>query len=252
MQAGGAPFRDIATLAAVTPISFKGNLTIDSPSLLQSSTSANRTYLFNGTGAQTINVNGALLNQVEVNNAAGVVLTSPLTIGVSITPTAGTITATGNGGIILGPSVTAPAGYSGPLGTAVLYNAMLTTPATAEGVTFTPTVAGTGATGTFGVLQIATQATGLPSGVGGQRVWHINTTGASGYTGDLAITYSNADITGIVESGLKLARYNGTAWVDVPATVNEATNTITATGVTAFSPWTVYGDVASVNDWATY
>ena len=249
---GGAPFRDIAAVAAANTINFKGNLTIASPTQFQSSTNANRTYGFSGTSQQTINVNGALFNKVDVNNAAGVLLTSPLTISTAITTTLGSITTSGNGGLILGTGVTAPVGYTGPVGSYVTYDATQLTAVSAQGVTFTPTVAGTGAAGTFGVLQVATQPTGLPTGIGGQRIWNINTTVAAGYTGDLTISYSNSDITGITEAGLKLARYNGTAWVDVPATVNEAGNTITATGVTAFSPWTVYGPVSEVSDWTMY
>lgn len=251
MNTGCALFKDTAAPGALTAITFAGNVTIQDPGRFQRSTNANREYVFGGTANQAVDVNAACFSAVRVNNAAGITLTSPLAVLTSLTVTTGAIAVSGDGALLLGSSVTAPGGYSGPVGGVVAYDATQLTPVTTQSVTFTPTVAGTGTVASFSVLPRTGAATGLPSGgTGAARTWEIQAPGAAGFTGDLAITYLDSDITGLTEADLKLARFDGANWVDVPATVNTGTNTITATGVTAFSPWTIYAlPAASVSDW---
>ena len=245
VAAAGASFSDGGALLAASNFSVAGDFTIENPNRFSPNATAFRTYLFNGTAQQTLDANGTRLTTVDVNNAAGIVLTSPLTVSTGITTTAGAITTSDFGGLILGGTATSPAGYTGPVGSYVAFDATLLTPVTAEGVTYTQAAAGTGATGTFGTLPIAGPATGLPGSgnVGGAKIWVINTTGVGGaLTGTISINYADLDIAGVQEATLLLAQFNGSAWVDVPATLNAGSNTITTSAPLApFGPLTVYG-----------
>lgn len=260
IEAGAAPILDNfnGTAAAVTD--FKGNVTIANAGLFRTVTLvdgiANRTYRFSGTSNQTIDANGTVLHRVEINNAAGVTLASPLGVTGALTVTSGSIAVTGKGGLALGTGVSAPGGYTGPVGSAASFNAAATGPVvTDSGVVLDITTAGAG-TGMLAVLPLTGAATGLPnSEIGAARTWVIEVSHAgSALVADLTVPYTTGDIAGIDESQLKLARFDGSAWVNVPATVNTTAKTVTATGVSAFSEWTVYGPAASssVSDWQTF
>jgi hypothetical protein len=260
IEAGGAQFQDNLAHTAASVMDFKGNLTIQNASRFRTVTTANglanRTYKFSGSSNQVIDVNGTVLHRVEIDNPAGVTLASPLGVTGALTVTSGSIAVTGKGGLALGTGVSVPAGYTGPVGSATSFNAASTGPVvTDSGVELNITTAGTG-TAQLAVLPLTGAATGLPnSEIGAARTWVIEVSHAgSALVADLTIPYTTGDIAGIDESQLKLARFDGANWVDVPATVNTTNKTVTATGVSAFSEWSVYGPAASaaVPDWHTF
>jgi len=70
----------------------------------------------------------------------------------------------------------------------------------------------------------------------GGRIYQLTATGGSGQTITnfsknitLSFTYTNEEIADLDEESLKVYRWDGSAWVALPSTVNKTTNTVTAT-----------------------
>ncbi len=70
-----------------------------------------------------------------------------------------------------------------------------------------------------------------------KRYWTLTETGD--LTADLTFKYLDADVpVGVTESAFTLQRYEGT-FTQVPATIDPAANTATASGISQFSDWTL-------------
>ena len=67
------------------------------------------------------------------------------------------------------------------------------------------------------------------------RFWDVTETG--NLTADISYTYLNQDVNGVETTYQVLRREGGTTAVYTPGSVNAATNTATANGVTNFSSW---------------
>lgn len=72
-----------------------------------------------------------------------------------------------------------------------------------------------------------------------QRYWTLTNSGP--LTANLTFQYQQLDVpAGVTESSFKLNRFEGT-FTEVPSTLNTAANTVTATGISQFSDWTLIG-----------
>ncbi len=75
-----------------------------------------------------------------------------------------------------------------------------------------------------------------------KRYWTLTETGD--LTADLTFKYLDQDVpVGISESSLQLQRYEGT-FTQIPAVIDPAANTATATGISQFSDWTLLAPAA--------
>lgn len=249
-------FIDGATLSVPTNFELKGNLDIQDATKFTPSTNANRTWVFNGSAPQSLNLAGKTYTNLTINNASGVTLTGSGTVAPAGTLTltsgevatgANTLTATNTtrtSGHINGTltrTVTTTGTFDFPIGTAGAYS-----PATItlNAVTGTGTLAVSANAGiTPNLPPAVTQALG--------RSWTITETGITGITADLLFQYLPGDITG-TEADYRLARYtgSGTNWQEFPATtINESADTASLTSVTQFSTWTAYIPAAGIDDW---
>lgn len=213
------------------------------------SSSAN--YVFDGTAYQVTGVSfPSTVASAEVDNPMNVQLSGNLTATTIVLtngefatgPDLTTTNVVQTGGFVSGKLIrTVDATVTGPIhfpvGTTGDY-----TP-----VTIDITSAGTG-TGTMSVMP----AVGYPSGIVDSaatlfRFWQIESAGVAGTTCTLSFTYLESDIHTADESTFVAGRYNGsgTDWTTFPGTRDTVLNTVTATGVTAFSPWTL-GTAASL------
>ncbi len=76
------------------------------------------------------------------------------------------------------------------------------------------------------------------------RLYTITPGGISDFSARLRLRYSDSELNGLNESTLRLYRYNGAAWEDKGGTPDAANNHVSASGITAFSPWTIGGPSA--------
>jgi hypothetical protein len=76
-----------------------------------------------------------------------------------------------------------------------------------------------------------------PASLAIARHWNLT---ASGITADVTFTYLDPlDLGTVTESNLRAFRQDGPTYVDVGGTVTAATNTLTVSGVSTFSTWTL-------------
>ncbi len=79
--------------------------------------------------------------------------------------------------------------------------------------------------------------TGIWAASSVQRYWTLGMTGS--LTANLTFNYLDGDVAG-TESAFKLYKWEGSASTEVtPATLDTAANTMTATGISSFSDWTI-------------
>jgi len=213
--------------------------------------SALASYVFDGTADQVTGVSfPPSVASIEVDNPMTVQLSSNL-VATTIVLTDGEF-ATGpdltttnvaqTGGFVNGKLIrTVDAGSTGqihfPVGTTGDY-----TPVIVD-----ITSAGTG-TGTIAITpHVGYHANVLDSAGTIFRFWNIESAGISGTTCTLTFEYLESDVHTANESTLVAGRYtgSGTIWQTFPGTANPTLNTVTATGVTAFSPWAL-GAAASL------
>lgn len=252
---GGTNFVDLGQPTVDTAFNFKGNLSVAAASQFVPTADPERIYAFNGTGAQDINAAGITMNRVEINNAAGLTFSGDLTVGTNLNITGTTPISQTTGKLILAQAATVT---GSPLTANPIYRAVnvgaagsANYPFPSTPVDITVTATGTG-TGTISVNQSAVASTGLPGGSTGiNRKWVITETGVSGATYTLVLSYQDTDYVGLTEANFKAARFNGSTW-DIQtgnSTVDTGLNTVTVTGVTAFSEWTIVDPGSSVGEW---
>ncbi|CAN5281558.1 hypothetical protein BH09SUM1_BH09SUM1_27800 [soil metagenome] len=216
---------------------------------------ANGTYVYNGSVAQ---VTGASLpinvSALTINNAAGVTLSGNVA-AVALTLTSGELAAGANA--LIGTTVTRTSGFvTGTLTRTVdatIAGARVFDVGTAGKYTpLTVDITGAGAgNGTISVSSAAAQSVSEPAGVTGvNRVWTISQSALSGFTASLIFKYDDADMDGgLNEANLAAFRYNGVTWDPYVGSNSPAANTVTATGVMAFSPWEVWDATTAVAGW---
>jgi hypothetical protein len=243
--------------------SIGGNLTNDGTLAAGGST-----FTFAGGLPQTIGGSvPTTYNNLVLNNAAGLILESSETIDGTLTLTSGKITI-GNNDLILGSSATISGSGSSRY---VITNG--------TGGLFLPVASTTTKTFPIGLgtsyLQLAVQLTGGPDEVFRARVtdglstayngsdvatgvpvtdravlktWLLDESTPGGNTASVSVGWNSGDeAPGFVRSGCNLARYSGGSWVY--GTVSAATGSNpyqqTVTGITSFSPFSVFSNSLS-------
>ena len=195
-------------------------------------------YIFNGSSAQN---SGSLLpatvNDLTINNAAGVSLSAPCTVAGTLNLTAGILAAGGNT-LQADGSVTRGTGYvTGtllkPFASAVAKDFEVGTPDAYSPVN----VNATGGTGSMSVKAVpgphpnaADTLAVIP------RYWTLTSAGIT--QADLVFSYPASDVRG-TESAYEVARFDGPGFTLLPAVINTTNHTASVTGVTTFSDWTV-------------
>ncbi|MBX3729074.1 MAG: hypothetical protein KF858_07795 [Candidatus Sumerlaeia bacterium] len=236
----GGRYNDLYT-GASNSILIAGNVDW-AGTLINIAAGSTRIYGFNGTAPQTVSIPATVtLNGISVDNAAGVTITGDLNVRNVVNMINGDIT----GNLILG----ATAVVNRSLNAAV--TGARTLPIGSTPVTFNITSAGTG-TGTVSGSTTASAGASLPALTTGiNRTWDLTATGISGYTATLTFTYLDGDLGAANEASLRAARFNGSTWDVFPSsTVDTGTNTVTVTGVTELSTWTLVDQSANVREWS--
>lgn len=255
--AGGGGVTEGGTLTGLSTIELRGNVSIADAGGFTPHTSSNRRYLFSGSSVQEIGYAGATLQNVAVNNSAGVILTDDVTIANGLELTSGDI-GTGASTLTLGAgaSVSGSGRIFGNLARIVDGGSLgiSTLPIGETPVSVDITSGGTG-TGTFSVSTTGAPGANLPGGtIGINRTWSLNAVGISGYTATLTFTYLESELNGAGESDLVAARWSGSEWETLaPAsTADSVSNSVTVTGVTQLSEWTLLAIAppSSVPDWS--
>ncbi|MDB5279610.1 MAG: hypothetical protein JWR61_4565 [Ferruginibacter sp.] len=263
------------TLSA-TETDFDGDLTVNG-----TLNHNNGLLMFTGNSV-TQNINGATssltLYQLEINDGTGgVLLSRPVTISNLLTLTSGNlvlgsnsltlaatvpavggspfsvtnmIVASGAGSVIKNGTSAASASYTFPVGdnTGTTEYSPLT-------VTFT---AGTYTTGSASIRVVNAKHPNNANTTNYiSRYWPVSTTGYTVTNATVAVTYTDADVTG-AEANLLMSEWTGSSpWVTfTTAALNTSTNTFTSPSLTAFGDFTAMDNSAQwtgnvSTDWAT-
>jgi len=82
--------------------------------------------------------------------------------------------------------------------------------------------------------------TNIPTDQVVSRTVVITPSAGTAVSATLALCYEDGELrSGLSESNLRLYRWTGSGWAGYPTTVDIINNVVTATGVTAFSPWVI-------------
>jgi hypothetical protein len=196
-------------------------------------------YTYNGAAAQ-ISGDGlpATVNNLTVNNAAGVALTSGVTVNGTLALTSGDLTTGANTLTLAGTTCTGAADVVGNVArTSIVHSTAYCFGNPFNTVTFANT-------GTLPTAVTVTMQKSAPSGYAGAvtRNYVITPTGGSGFSATLRLHYLDGELNSNAEGSLRLLRYNGSSWVAEPNadTTRDATNNwVQAVNVTDFSPWAI-------------
>jgi hypothetical protein len=236
------------------------NLTIDSGGSLTTASGTtlqvNGDFVNNGTAnlsgavafvgsaaTQALN-NGGGFTTVVVNKASGTVqLAQHLTINSALTLTTGTLT-TGSYQVNLGGSATiSESDASYVLGKVVVNRTLV--PGTAQsfsglGLTLTPAAGSTAPGATLVTRATGTAIAGAGTSRSVLRAFNIQPTVNSGLNVTMNFTYFAHELNGIPVANLALFKSvsGGTPWIPQRGTT-ASTNTVTKTGITDFSVWTL-------------
>ncbi len=73
------------------------------------------------------------------------------------------------------------------------------------------------------------------SGGGSNCYWTITKTGGTAFTYNLTLNYEDSDLGNVPENRINLAKWDGSTWQFITATVDTVNNTVTVTGLSSFS-----------------
>lgn len=217
---------------------------------------ANDTLVLNGSTAQVADFAGSTVQKLQVSNASGVSLASSVVVSNLLHLAAGEL-------ITGGSSLTAPDGAGVTRAAGFVRGTLKRDITTATGTRIFPVgTAGnyspvdmnfTIGSSTAGTLAVGVTGADHPGSLSAaksiNRYWTFTPTALTGFTGSPTFTYRDpGDIGGITESALRIGRNTGgNSWqVFTPSPLNTAANTASATGVTAFSDWTLGESTAFV------
>lgn len=193
---------------------------------------------------RTMTVNSATtVCNLDVQSGASLAMNADLTVEGALT--LGTSVNTGSSTLTLGCEATVSGvspsvyvrgsvakqycrtgGFDFPVGTASGYSPVNTNVTT---LTTNPS--------TLSVTAVGNNRTGMDAAQSANRYWALALTGA--LTTNLVFNYLDSDVAG-TESGYKLYRWNAlTSTAVTPFTLNTAANTVSVTGITSFSDWTI-------------
>lgn len=213
-------------------------------------------YVFNGSSAQATGGGfPATVNNLTINNAAGVSMNNALAVSAQLSLQAGPLTTNGNALTVPDGGAVSTGGYvvgtitqslnAANTGTRVF---PVGTAGAASNVMLTITTPGSGS-GNVAVSATAAPNTHADSATSLQRFWVISP--STSFTLDpstqLSLAYQAADVPGTVtESSMIAGEWTGSTWNLFPNTastpgvqINAGTHVATITGVTGFSEWTL-------------
>lgn len=72
-------------------------------------------------------------------------------------------------------------------------------------------------------------------GGGSNCYWSITKTGGTAFTYDLTLNYEDSDLGNVPEDKINVAKWDGSEWQFITATVDTVNNTLTVTGLSSFS-----------------
>lgn len=217
-------------------------------------------YTFSGTSAQTTGADmPATVNNLTVNNAAGVTLSASTTVSNALNLTSGLLTL-GSNNLVLETAATVGGTPSASAMVVATGSGVIQKNYSATG-SFTFPVGDNTGTAEYSPASInVTAAGGFSSAYVGvklfnakesnntsssnyiNRYWTVSSSGITTPTYTATFTYLPADVVGS-EVGLSGGKYDG-SWMDLGA-VNTVTHTITGTDLTTFSNFTA-GEAAAV------
>ncbi|MDO7873517.1 IPT/TIG domain-containing protein, partial [Hymenobacter sp. ASUV-10] len=241
------PLSNPATLSlGAGTLEVRGNLT--NSGTVTPGTSA---VTFSGLADQTLTPGGATLYQVLVNKptagANTLRLTGDLAVSNQLTLTTGVLATGSSAQVLLGPSATLSETTAGYVTGTVETTRPVSTAGTAQtfgglGLRLTP--AGTRLPGSTRVRRTTgTALTGAGTSQSIRRYFDIVPAVNTGLNVTLALTYRDDELNGIVEGNLALFKsQTGTAgpWArQAGVTLDAVTNTVTKTGISDFSIWTL-------------
>ncbi|MBN8546804.1 MAG: hypothetical protein J0L60_11805 [Ignavibacteria bacterium] len=73
------------------------------------------------------------------------------------------------------------------------------------------------------------------AGGGSNCYWTITKTGGTAFTYDLTLNYEDSDLGNVPENKINVAKWDGSTWQFITATVDTVNNTVTVTGLSSFS-----------------
>lgn len=232
----------------------KGNVTLNGPQVSMQPNGI-RPWVLNGTTQQQVTLSSDVaFNGLRVDNPAGARLMSNVaangvlnlangvvdTNGFTLTAADGAANLLRTSGFVAGTLARAIGASTGarsfPVGTAGQYS-----PVDVD-LTVAPAAPGT--------LAVTATAADHPGSndptLSINRYWTLSPTGLAGFTADLTFHYLDADLGAVNEATLVAGRsLGGFNWQVFTPTLDTVANTAKATGVTAFSDWTL-GDPAAV------
>ncbi len=199
------------------------------------------TLAYAGSAAQVIPATLGTLNNLTINNAAGVTLGGPLTINGTLTLTTDLVT----NGFTLTLGSGANASGAGDVIGAVKRTGLVNGTTYAFGNPDNQITFSSGTPPTEFTVNLTKPA---PSAFNNAvpRLYALTPLNGGPYAATVRLRYLQGEAGGLNESTLQLWRFNGTSWVaGGTATTRDTTaNWVEASGVTAFSPWAIGGSSA--------
>ena len=189
------------------------------------------TVNLDGSSNQTLSCSGTI-NNLTVNNAAGVTVSSALTISNTLNLTDGLFDIGSN------PPIS-PATITGNGGTAQKVLATLNAPNQQNLGQLGAIVTSAEDLGATTVKVGFTAQSGYGN-TGINRYYIITPNNNTGLNATLVFTYNDSELNGKDEADLILFKSTdeGSSWIGVPSTVNTTANTLTIEGLDGFSWWT--------------
>lgn len=199
------------------------------------------TVEYNGTSAQSISTTNITYNKLRINNSAGTSLLNATTVNDSLSVILGDLNL--NGFIL----TLAPTGYlTETAGNTIIGSAGYITTTRSINAPSALNVGGLGAVlttaanlGSTEIRRGHTVQSGLSGNTSILRYFDITPTTNTGLNATLVFRYDDSELNGKVESALSLFRStnSGSSWTSNGGTVNTSANTITLTGINAYSRW---------------
>ncbi len=199
------------------------------------------TVEYNGTSAQSISTTNITYNKLRINNSAGTSLLNATTVNDSLSVVLGDLNL--NGFIL----TLAPTGYlTETAGNTIQGSAGYITTTRSINAPSALNVGGLGAVlttaanlGSTEIRRGHTVQNGLSGNTSITRYFDITPTTNTGLNATLVFNYDDSELNGKVESALSLFRStnSGSSWTSNGGTVNTSANSITLSGIGAYSRW---------------
>ncbi len=207
------------------------------------------TVEYDGTSAQTISTSNVIYNRLRINNSSGTSLAGNVIVNDTLSDLLGHLNLNGNiltispTGYLTETSGNTVNGTAGYITTTRNLNAPSSLNVGGLGAVLTTSV-------NIGSTEIRRGHT-AQNGLGGNqsilRYFDITPSVNTGLNGTLVYKYDESELNGRVESMLALYRStnSGTNWILRGGAVNAANNTVTLSGIDAFSRWSATSNLVA-------